>query len=145
MNASYQRPTSRYLLEDGVLVSATVAGLWMSPSPLWMTLSMASACCLLWQLATLHAPHRIELSDQGVAFFGYGRVHRYPWRKVTGLTVRRFVTGDRLLVRIAPASPWSGRYWIFRSAPGFDELALGLAPHESRSLQASVNGPDLRT
>jgi len=40
--------------------------------------------------------------------------------------VRRFLVRDRIFVRIAPAPPWRGRYWVLDRIEGFEELVQEL-------------------
>ncbi len=82
---------------------------------------------LVWGALTLHFPSRVELDDEGVAFVHYGRAHRFAWRDVARVHVRRFVVRDRVLVRIEPASAWRGRYWLLDSLEGFEPLMAALA------------------
>ena len=42
------------------------------------------------------------------------------------MRVRRFLVRDRVLVRIVPARPWRGRYWILDRIDRFDELVRAL-------------------
>jgi hypothetical protein len=82
---------------------------------------------LAWGLLTLHFPSRVEVDDEGIAFSHYGLVHRFTWRDVARVRVRRFVVRDRVLVRIEPASAWRGRYWLLDSLEGFEPLMAALA------------------
>ncbi len=82
---------------------------------------------LAWGLLTLHFPSRVEVDDEGIAFSHYGLVHRFTWRDVARVHVRRFVVRDRVLVRIEPAPAWRGKYWLLDSLEGFDALMASLA------------------
>ncbi|HZU85246.1 MAG TPA: hypothetical protein VE987_20075, partial [Polyangiaceae bacterium] len=72
--------------------------------------------------ATLHYPARVDVDAEGISFGRYGRVHRFAWRDVRHVHVRRFVIRDRVLVRISPSTPFRGRYWILDSIEGFADL-----------------------
>ena len=89
-------------------------------------LLVAIPLVLAWGWATLHLPSRVDLDDAGVAFHRYGRVHRFAWKDVTRVRVRRFLVRDRVLVRIDPSGAWRGRYWLLDSIVGFDELVKRL-------------------
>ena len=81
---------------------------------------------LAWGAVTLHFPSRVELTADGISFHRYGRAHAFAWKDVRGVRVRRFLVGDRVLVRILPSSPWRGRYWILESIDRFDDLVRAL-------------------
>ena len=89
-------------------------------------LAIATAVVLAWGVFTLHFPSKVELTEGGIAFFGYGRVHRFPWNAVQRVKVRRFLVRDRVLVRLGPAPAWRGRYWIVDGIEGFDALVSEL-------------------
>jgi hypothetical protein len=76
------------------------------------------------------------LSEDGVSFHRYGRVHRFAWDQVRTVRVRRFLVRDRVLVRIVPSPPWRGRYWILDGIERFEELV--------RSLEARAPSPPPR-
>ena len=98
----------------------------------WATLlAVGAGLVLLWNVLTLHFPRSVELDDEGVSFGGYGRAHRFRWRDVERLRVRRFLVRDRVLVRLSPAPPWRGRYWLLDGLERFDELVRALEKRAS--------------
>ncbi len=98
--------------------------------PLARALLVAIPCVLVWGALTLHHPSSVEIDDQAITFRGYGRAHRFAWRDVREIRVRRFLTGDRVLVRVLPAPPLRGRYWIQESIEGYAALLRVLEEHE---------------
>ena len=111
--------------------------LWLGfsrpPGPFPKALAIGIVVTLVWQIVTLHYPSRVEVSDAGVAFFAYGRSHRFAWDEVREWRVRRFLVRDRVLVRVIPSSPFRGRYWILDSIDDFDGLLRSLqAPRSTR-------------
>jgi hypothetical protein len=112
---------------DGVLVFAWLVALFVvDVTAVRIPLLVAIPVVLLWGWATLHMPARVDVDDDGVAFHRYGRVHRFAWRDVARVRVRRFLVRDRVLVRIEPSGPWRGRYWLLDSMRGFDDLVRRL-------------------
>ena len=89
--------------------------------------------CVAWSLLTLHLPSRVELDAQGISFSAYGREHRFAWRDIERIRVRRFAVRDRVLVRITPSAPWRGRYWLMDSIDGYDALVRSLEASHPRS------------
>jgi len=86
-----------------------------------------------WGMVTLHFPARLEIDDDGVRFARYGRTHRFAWKDVERVRVRRFLVKDRVLVRIEPSGgAWRGKYWILESIEGFDG-AVGSLEGRGRS------------
>src|SRR4051812_29499205 len=134
---SHVYPRARYLagivLQDAMLLLALALLPFVPPpQPLATALAFALPAVLLWGFLTLHFPSRIDVSDTSITFHRYGRVHRFAWRDVERVRVRRFIVRDRVLVRIAPASAWQGRYWVLDSIDGFDALVKSL---EARGLK----------
>jgi hypothetical protein len=134
---SYVYPRSRYLaglvLQDVMLLLAlAILPILPPPPPLAYALAFALPAVLAWSFITLHFPSRIDVSDDAIAFHRYGRVHRFAWRDVERIRVRRFIVRDRVMIRIAPASAWRGRYWVLDSIDGFDALVKSL---EARALK----------
>ncbi len=123
-------PPSRELaakVTDLLLVAVVLAVLGLRlRGPLAFALAAGIPCVLAWGALTLHFPRRVELDDEGVSFFGYGHAHRYAWREVTAVSVRRFLVGDRVLVRLTPASALRGRYWLLDAMDGYPELVAAL-------------------
>jgi hypothetical protein len=115
----------------GVVFFALPAG------PMRTALLVGIPAVLLWGVLTLHFPSRVVLDDDAVAFFGYGRVHRYRWDDVARVRVRRFLVRDRVMVMIAPAPAWGGRYWIGEGIDGFEELVAGLTRAKAAKAQCS--------
>jgi hypothetical protein len=128
---AYRRPRA---LDDGLLVAALALAAWALPrGPLTTGLLVAIPLVLGWGALTLHFPARVEIDDAGVAFFGYGRSHRFEWRDVARVRVRRFLVGDRVFVALSPSPPWRGRYWILDSIAGYASLVA--------ELEARAKGP----
>jgi hypothetical protein len=124
-------PRARYLTgvigQDVILIGALIVLAFLPPpEPLASALRIALPLVLLWGFVTLHVPSRIDVSDEAIVFHRYGRAHRFAWRDVERVRVRRFLVRDRVMVRIAPSSAWRGRYWIFDTIDGFDSLVRDL-------------------
>jgi hypothetical protein len=115
----------RAYLQDVVLALGIVVGLATS-SALGSALALACAVVLAFSVATLHFPWRVDLTDDTISFHGYGRTHRFAWRDVERVRVRRFLTRDRILVRISPSRAWRGRYWIVSSIDDYETLVREL-------------------
>jgi hypothetical protein len=112
-----------------VLVGAWVAFLGLIDAPAGVRALMLAAIPLVlaWGAVSLHFPSRVEIDAGGVAFARYGRVHRFAWKEVRRLRVRRFLLRDRVLVTIEPSGgAWRGRYWILDSLRGFEHLVAVL-------------------
>ena len=130
-NVVHAYPRGRWALaalgQDLVLVAALVlVVIARLSSGLAIALGVAIPVVLAWGVATLHFPRVVSLDDEGVSFGAYGRVHRFAWRDVRAVKVRRFLVRDRVLVRIVPSPPWRGRYWILDSIEGFEGLVIAL-------------------
>lgn len=129
--ASHAYSRRRWLVsvvgQDFVLLGVLV---WLAlarpAGPFPKALAIGIAVTLAWQLVTLHYPSRVEVNEAGVAFFAYGRVHRFAWDQIRECRVRRFLVRDRVLVRVLPSSPFRGRYWILDSIEGFEPLLASL-------------------
>jgi hypothetical protein len=125
MRCEYPRGLRGPALEDALLAFAWVALLVLVDLPAGVRASLLAAIpiVLAWGAVSLHFPSRVEIDDAGVAFARYGRVHRFEWRDVRRVRVRRFVLKDRVLVRIEPSGgAWRGRYWIVDSMQEFDRI-----------------------
>ena len=117
----------RRVAEGSVLLLALAVVLAFGPrGPLAIALALAIPLVVGWAVLTLHFPERVELDDDGVAFFAYGRVHRFAWSDVERVRVRRFLVRDRVLVRISPASPWAGRYWLVDTLSNYRDVVKRL-------------------
>jgi hypothetical protein len=114
--------------EDALLVFAWLAFLALVDVPAGVRALMLGAIpiVLLWGIATLHFPASVETSDEGIAFARYGRVHRFAWRDLKRVKVRRFLVRDRVLVRLEPSTAWRGRYWLTDRLDGFDGIVAKL-------------------
>jgi hypothetical protein len=113
----------RRIAQDSVLLLALIVLLIFSPrGPLTVALALGIPVVIGWAVLTLHFPERVETDDEGIAFFAYGRVHRFAWSAIERVRVRRFLVRDRVLVRISPASPWAGRYWLVDSLDNYHDL-----------------------
>jgi len=146
---SFAYPRSRAIAARGqelLMAVVAIAPLALgAEGRLFWVLSAGAAVSLVWQGATLHHPRRVEVSAEGIAFTAWGRGHRFSWDRVESCRVRRFLVGDRVLVRIAPAPPWRGRYWIFDSIERFDDLVALLQARPGAALLAAgaaVNSTD---
>jgi hypothetical protein len=107
--------------QDLYLVAALAAMLALNPEgALATTLAVAIPLTIVWSALTLHLPSRVLTDDHGVVFSAYGREHRFAWRDIERIYVRRFVVRDRVLVRILPSPPLRGRYWLVDSIGGYD-------------------------
>ncbi|WP_394850049.1 hypothetical protein LZC95_21640 [Pendulispora brunnea] len=112
--------------QDALLAAVFVALLEWTPEgtlgSVAVALRVAIPLVLAWGALTLHFPSQIELDDSTLTFRRYGRRHSFDMHEVASIRVRRFLVRDRVLVRIAPAPPWQGRYWLLRDLEGFEEL-----------------------
>ena len=113
----------RRVAEGSVLLLALVVLLAFGPrGPLTVALALAIPLVIGWAVLTLHFPERVEMDDQGISFFAYGRVHRFAWSDVEQVRVRRFLVHDRVFVRISPASAWAGRYWLVDTLSNYRDV-----------------------
>jgi hypothetical protein len=111
------------MAQDLCLCLALVAVLYVHPEgALARALAAAIFAAIAWRLLTLHVPSRVEVDSEGITFSAYRRAHRFNWRDIERIQLRRFIVRDRVLVRITPASPWRGRYWLMDSMDGYDVL-----------------------
>jgi hypothetical protein len=125
MTYEYPRAVRGPLFQDGALVGAWAVLLACTDMPLRarVLLLVAIPIVLAWGAVSLHFPARVVVDAQGVAFWRYGRVHRFAWADVERIRVRRFLVRDRVLVRIEPSGgAWRGRYWILDSIDSFDTV-----------------------
>jgi hypothetical protein len=114
-------------LEDAVLLLALGVIVFVHPgAALAVPLAVAIVVALGWGYATLHVPSRVEITSEGVTFSRYRRTHTFAWRDVERLRLRRFLVSDRVLLRLSPAPPWRGRYWLRDSLRGYDALVREL-------------------
>jgi len=119
ISATERRPW----LDDVVLLFALGVVFLLNPvGPLAKPLAVGIALVLAWGYATLHVPSRIEITDEGIVFTRYGRTHAFAWRGVERVQLRRFLVKDRVLVRLSPAPPWRGRYWLRDSLEGYEAV-----------------------
>ncbi|WP_394820973.1 hypothetical protein [Pendulispora albinea] len=130
---AYERSRDRVSLvaQDALLAGVFGALLAWRPEgalgELGAALRIAIPIVLLWGWLTLHFPTRVEVGDGHIAFERYGRKHRFERHGIESISVRRFLVRDRVLIRIVPAPPWRGRYWLLTSLPDIDELLSILA------------------
>ena len=96
-----------------------------------IVLSIAIPCVLAWGIVTLHYPRVVETDESGITFGGYGFSHRYSWDAVR-VHVRKFLVRDRVLIRLTPAPPWRGRYWLLDPLDGYDALVKELERRSHR-------------
>jgi hypothetical protein len=125
----YPRPHAILALTgQDVLLAITLAVLaFTSPYAMFsVALFFGIPLVLAFSIATLHFPSRVEIDDESISFARYGRVHRFAWRDIDCIRVRRFVMRDRVLVRIAPSTVFRGRYWILDSIERFSELLAAI-------------------
>jgi hypothetical protein len=139
MRHAYPRARRIASIATDLLLVAVAIGIPLTrpAGSLTIILSIAVPCVLLWGAITLHYPRTIEVDAAGIAFGSYGLVHRYRWADVT-VHVRRFLVGDRVLVRLLPAPPWRGRYWILDSIDDYPAL---IAELERRVTPRAVVAP----
>ena len=139
MRHAYPRPRRiAAIATDLLLLMVAIAIPIMRPAgSLSIVLSIAVPCVLAWGALTLHYPRVVETDEHGIAFSAYGLVHRYAWSAVT-VHVRRFLVGDRVLVRVSPAPPWRGRYWILDVIDDFPALRAEL---EARVTPRAADDP----
>ncbi|HMI87706.1 MAG TPA: hypothetical protein VK550_26650 [Polyangiaceae bacterium] len=124
------------LAQDLCLGLALVAVLFVHPEgALALALAAAIPAAIAWRLLTLHVPSRVEVDGQGITFSAYRRTHRFNWRDIERIHIRRFIVRDRVLVRITPAGPWRGRYWLMDTMDGYDVLLRQL---EERGRQERI-------
>jgi hypothetical protein len=129
-------------LRDAVLVAAlAIAHSTPMPRALAIVLSIAIPIVLAWGILTLHVPSEVEIDDDGVAFRAYFRTHRFAWREIRALRVRRFLVKDRVLVRVLPSSPWRGRYWLLDGLDGFDALVARIEARSHAIEKSSPSAP----
>ena len=120
--------------QDAVLVAALAIALaTRAPGPLTAALVVAIPLVLGWGIVTLHCPSRVVIDARGVTFSAYGRQHAFAWAEIEQVRVRRFLVGDRVLVRMSPAPPWRGRYWVTRGIERYDDLVRELEARAQRS------------
>ena len=125
MSAAYAR---RLWLEDALLFVALGLVLWLRPGgALAAPLAVAITLVIGWGRATLHFPGEVRLSSADVSFSRYGRTHVFRWEQIASVRLRRFLVGDRVLVRILPAPPWRGRYWVSEGPSGHADVVRALA------------------
>ena len=118
------RPWLGSLVAQDALLIAFFVGLVIvhPPGAFGGTLMVAIVVVLAWGVVTLHHPTCITIDEHGITFARYARAHRFPWSDVERVRVRRFLVRDRVFVRIAPAPPWRGRYWVLDRIEGFEQL-----------------------
>jgi hypothetical protein len=124
MTHAYPRGLRGAAAQDLVIALAWVLFLVLPDVPAGVRglLLAAVPIVLAWGGVTLHFPSRVEIDEVGVTFARYGRAHRFAWRDVVRVKVRRFLVKDRVLVRIEPSGgAWRGRYWILDSMSDFEE------------------------
>jgi hypothetical protein len=125
------------MVEDAFLLIALMALLAFHPSgALVLALAAAIPAVVVWSRLTLHRPTRVDIDEEGIAFGAHGREHRFAFRDVERILVRRFVLRDRVLVRIAPASALRGRYWLRDSLDGYAAI-LAKLDERAKWLRAS--------
>ena len=124
MTHSYSRAryVANVLAQDLLLAVALLVLAVTGGGALARVLVCAIPIVLAWGVLTLHFPHRVEWTADAIAFTAYGRTHTFAWRDVTHVRVRRFLVRDRVLVRVAPATAFRGRYWVLCCIGEFDAL-----------------------
>lgn len=115
--------TKRVFAEHAFLMLAPlVLWLWGEAGTLVCALALAIPTVFGWGILSLHFPSWVDVDEEGIAFGGYGRAHRFSWSRIEALRVRRFLTRDRVLVRIVPCCAMRGRYWLLDSMMGYEGL-----------------------
>jgi hypothetical protein len=112
--------------EDAVLAVAIAVTVLFGKSPFAIALCAGCAAVLAWGVVTIHFPSKVEITEAAIAFHGYGRAHVFAWDRIARVRVRRFLVKDRVLVRLAPASAWRGRYWLTDGIEGYPDLVREL-------------------
>lgn len=135
--AAHQYPRWRAMFaltgQDVLLALAPgVLAVFSPHAPLTPALLLAIPLVFGLGIVTLHYPSRVEIDDEGISFARYGRVHRFVWREIERIHIRRFLVRDRVLVRITPSKPFRGRYWIFDSIEGFADLVRAIEARDAR-------------
>ena len=117
----------RVVAQNGVLVAALAVAAWRGGA-MGSMLALGIGASVVWALLTLHFPSKVELTDDVIAFFAYGRVHVFPWRDVTRLSIRRFLVRDRVLIRLAQTLPfpWLRVYIVLSSGAMWALIALAV-------------------
>jgi hypothetical protein len=130
----YDVPAARLRLRiAGRAVLLVAAAVWAtSASDFARAIAIAIPLVIAWEILTLHEPTSVELDDDGIVLRAFGRAHRHRWSEIERLRVRRFAVGDRVLLRIAPASAITGRYWLHASLDGFPDLVAKLEARQDR-------------
>ena len=129
MTHAYPRGLRGAGAQDAVLVVAWVAFLFLPDVPAGVRALLLGAIpiVLVWGGVTLHFPSEVAIDEAGVTFARYGRAHRFAWKDVARVKVRRFLVKDRVLVRIEPTGgAWRGRYWLLDSMSEFEEAVREL-------------------
>jgi hypothetical protein len=133
MTYAYPRGLRGPVVQDVMLAGGWFVALFLIDIPaVRFSLLVSIPLVLAWGAVTLHFPSRVDIDDQGVAFFHYARVHRFAWKDVTRVRVKKFLVKDRVLVRLEPSSPWRGRYWLVDSIEGFDALVAAFDARAKR-------------
>jgi len=115
------------IAQDVGLLLALAVGFILHPEgALAGALAAAIPVTIAFSLVTLHLPSRVDVDQEGIAFSAYGRRHRFAWRDIERIHVRRFIVRDRVLVRLVPSSALRGRYWLIDSLKGYDSLVREL-------------------
>jgi len=113
-------------VQDAVLVVALVMVIATGARTAFaIALAVGVLVVLAWGFATLHFPRKVEWDDETITFSALGRSHTFVWKDVR-VRVRRFLVRDRIFVRLAPAPPWRGRYWLLAKMEGYDALVAEL-------------------
>ena len=145
MTHEYPRGLRGPLMQDMALAAAWLLLLVVIDLPGGVRALMLGAIpiVLVWGAVTLHFPSRVAIDVDGVAFGRYGRAHRFAWKDVQRVRVRRFLVRDRVFVRIEPSGgTWRGRYWILDSIDGFDRALAELEARGSQSQTSTRTSTD---
>ena len=122
------------IAEDACLIFGLTVVLSLHPEgALAVALGAAIPATIAWSLVTLHMPSRVDVDADGIVFSAYGLEHRFAWRDIERIHVRRFIVRDRVLVRIEPSSPLRGRYWLMNSLEGYGALVQTLEQRGRRA------------
>lgn len=133
------------IAQDACLLLALTAILCLHPEgALAVALGAAIPATIVLSLLTLHMPSRVDVGPDGIVFSAYGREHRFAWRDVERIRVRRFIVRDRVLVRMEPSSFLRGRYWLMDSLQGYEALVRTLEQRSAGGMMSPMSAKDGR-
>lgn len=63
-------------------------------------------------IAALSHPDRIELDEDKIELYAFGRKHTYSWNNIKRVSVRKAFYNNRIYLRLGKSEFARGRYWI---------------------------------